>query len=118
MVYQRHENTGPSKQHVTQKDSPQRTDHAVGGAVRRHGIIVPGNEVEISDSTSMRAQPEAPHSVAAEMLLTSVHMAIVQIDGVDEMDMEMSMEHGMTPTVSCKPGNSSVVQSETVQETS
>jgi len=35
MVYQRHENTGPSKQHVTQKDSPQRTDHVVDGSIRR-----------------------------------------------------------------------------------
>ena len=76
MVYQRHENTGPSKQHVTQKDSPQRTDHVVDGSIRRHGIIVPGNEDEISDGTSMRAQPAALHMVAAGMLLTSVHMAI------------------------------------------
>jgi len=115
MVYQRHENTGPGKQHVTQKDSFQRTDHAVGGAIRRHGIIVPGNEDEISDGTSMRAQPKAPHTVAAGMLLTSVHLAIVQIDGVDEIDMETTMEHGTTPTVSCKLGNSSVAQNETAQ---
>jgi len=118
MVYQRHENTGPSKQHVTHKDSPQRTDHVVVGAIRRHGIIVPGNEDEISDGTSMRAQPEAPHTVAAGMLLTGVHMAIVQIDGVDEMDMETTIEHGTTPTVSCKLGNSSVAQNQTVQHSS
>jgi len=46
------------------------------GSIRRHGIIVPGNEDEISDGTSMRAQPAALHMVAAGMLLTSVHMAI------------------------------------------
>jgi len=51
------------------------------------------------------------------MLLTHVHMAIVQIDGVDEMDMETTMEHGTTPTVSCRLGDSSVAQNETVQDT-
>ena len=118
MVYQRHENTGPGKQHVTQKDSPQRTDHAVDGSIQRHGIIVPGNEEDFSDSTRMRAQPAALHMVAAGMLLTSGHMAIVQIHGVDKMDMETTMEHGTTLTVSCKLGNSSVAQNETVQHTS
>ena len=89
----------------------------MGGAIRRHSIIVHSNEDEMIDSTSMRAQPEALHTVVAGMLLTNVHMAIVQIDGVDEMDMETTIEHGTTPTVSCRLGDSSVAQNETAQDT-
>jgi len=42
----------------------------------------------------------------------------VQIDGVDKMDMETTMEHGTNLTESCKLGNSSVAQNETVKDTS
>ena len=57
-------------------------------------------------------------TVVAGILLTCVHMAIVQIDGIDEMDIETTMEHGTTPTVSCKLGDSSVAQNETAHATS
>jgi len=79
---------------------------------------VNANEEDTSDGTSMRVRPEAQHSVAAGMLLNDVHSAIVQIDGVDEMDTEITMEYNTTTTVSCELGNSRGDQDETQQDTS
>ena len=91
--------------------------YAVGGAIwRQRDIMNDNGESTGSDGTSMWARPEAQHSVAAGMLLNNVHTAIVQIDGVDEMDTETTIEYGTTPSVSYKLGNSRDVQDETEQD--
>ena len=50
-------------------------------------------KVDTTDCTGLRARPKAQHRVAAGMLLNDVHTAIVQIDGGDEMDTEITIQY-------------------------
>jgi len=116
MVCQRHENTGMGKQHVNQNDGVCTEHDAVGGVTRRQSDIVNDNEEDTSDGTGLRARLEAQHSVVSGMLLNDVHTAIVQIDGVDEMDTETTIQYDTIPSVTCEPGNPCDDQDETPQD--
>jgi len=100
MVYQQHENTGMSKQHVSQNNGNCTEHNAVGGVIQRQSDIVNNNEEDICDETSTRSRPEAQQSLTVDMSLNNVHKAIVQIDGVYDMNTETTIQYDTTPSVS------------------
>ena len=93
MVYQQHENTGMSKQHVSQNNGNCTDHNAVGGVIQRQSDTVNNNEEDTCDETSTRSRPEAQQSLTVDMSLNNVHKAIVQIDGGDEMDTEKPIQY-------------------------
>jgi len=83
-------------------------------AVWRQNTMKQKTKVDTTDCTGLRARPKAQHRVAAGMLLNDVHTAIVQIDGGDEMDTEITIQYDK---MTSQLGNSCGDQDETQQDT-